>query len=69
MGTSGQVIPVDAYARREGVVSILSNLAPSEPDPDGGPPPIDETAYAHVLHGRASETAAAIEALVDAALA
>ncbi len=55
IGTSGQVLPVEAYARMVGY-SVLNNL---EPQAD-----IDETAFTHVLYGKAGENSDRIQALV-----
>lgn len=60
IGTSGQVINIGDVAADSRATTILSNLE-SQNGPDIF---VDDTSFDHVLHGRAAEQAADLDALV-----
>jgi NAD-dependent deacetylase len=65
MGTSGQVVDAGAFARTTKATTILSNLE-TQPAPEHYyMTAVADSDFDHVLHGRASERAGDIEALVD----
>lgn len=64
MGTSGQVIPIGVWAASMPAIAILSNLKSDDRISMPGAPVCEDRQFDHVLHGRAEEKAAEIEALV-----
>ena len=64
IGTSGKVIEIGDIAAHSRAKTILANLESSEDGSDG----VQDRQFDHVLHGRASETAPQIEALIQSLL-
>ncbi len=63
-GTSGQVIQIGELARKSKARTILSNLTSDRGDKHGVVH-IDDRHFDHVLHGRAIDTAARLDHLID----
>jgi NAD-dependent deacetylase len=65
MGTSGAVVPIGVWAATLPATTVLSNLKSDDRLSMPGAPVCEDRQFNHVLHGRAAERAAEIEALVD----
>ena len=61
IGTSGAVLPIEEIASLSRAQTVLSNL--------NSAPNLKDTAFMHVLHGRAAEIAPALDKLVSSLMA
>jgi NAD-dependent deacetylase len=65
IGTSGKVVDIGTIAATTSATTILSNLESSEELSMPGTPCVEDRQFDHVIHGRAVDTSARIEALID----
>lgn len=65
IGTSGKVVDIGSIAAKTPATTILSNLESSQDLSMPGAPCVEDRQFDHVIHGRAIDTAAEIETLVQ----
>lgn len=69
IGTSGKVVDIGSIAAKSAATTILSNLESSQELSMPGAPCVEDRQFNHVIHGRAIDTAPAIEMLVHQVVA